>query len=116
LKINIKNPKNLIILLIGNITLKIGPFLPHPHTQRFIYYVYSVLHAYMLAGQKRALELNIDRCEPLRGCSESNSGPLEEQTVLLTSEPSLLILYMCLCVSVYAFICVHLLTVASRGL
>ena len=28
-------------------------------------------------------------CEPLRGCWELNSGPLEEQSVHLTAEPSL---------------------------
>jgi len=31
----------------------------------------------------------VDGCEPPCGCWELNSGPLEEQTVLLTSEPSL---------------------------
>ena len=30
-----------------------------------------------------------DGCEPPRGCWELNSGPLEEQLVLLTAEPSL---------------------------
>jgi hypothetical protein len=30
-----------------------------------------------------------DGCEPLSGCWELNSGPLEEQSVLLTAEPSL---------------------------
>ena len=33
--------------------------------------------------------LIIDGCEPPCGCWELNSGPLEEQPVLLTSEPSL---------------------------
>jgi hypothetical protein len=28
-------------------------------------------------------------CEPPRGCQELNSGHLEEQSVLLTAEPSL---------------------------
>jgi len=31
----------------------------------------------------------IGGCELLGGCRESNSGPLEEQPVLLTAEPSL---------------------------
>ena len=31
----------------------------------------------------------IDGCEPPCGCWELNSGPLEEQPVLLTTEPSL---------------------------
>jgi hypothetical protein len=39
--------------------------------------------------QKRASDLITDGCEPPRGCWELNSGPLEEQSVLLTSEPSL---------------------------
>jgi hypothetical protein len=30
-----------------------------------------------------------DGCEPSCGCWELNSGPLEEQSVLLTAEPSL---------------------------
>jgi hypothetical protein len=30
-----------------------------------------------------------DGCEPPYGCWELNSGPVEEQSVLLTSEPSL---------------------------
>ena len=54
----------------------------------FIYYVYSVL---VLAGQKRAPDpdLTTDGWEPPCGCWELNSGPLKEQTVLLTAEPSL---------------------------
>jgi hypothetical protein len=40
--------------------------------------------------QKRASDLITDGCEPPCGCRDLNSGPLEEQSVLLTSEPSLL--------------------------
>ncbi|XP_041508403.1 ephrin type-A receptor 10 isoform X3 [Microtus oregoni] len=36
-----------------------------------------------------APDLIIDGCEPSYGCWELNSGPLEQQSVLLTSEPSL---------------------------
>jgi len=43
----------------------------------------------MLAGQKRALDLIIDDCETPCSCWELNTGPLEEHTVILTSEPSL---------------------------
>ena len=43
----------------------------------------------MSAGQKRAPDPITDGCEPPCGCWELNSGPLEEQAVLLTSEPSL---------------------------
>jgi len=39
--------------------------------------------------QKRALDPITDGCEPPCGCWELNSGPLEEQSVLLTAEPSL---------------------------
>jgi hypothetical protein len=48
----------------------------------------SVLSKYTPACQKRASDLNSDGCEPLCGCWELNSGPLEEQPVLLTAEPS----------------------------
>ena len=41
----------------------------------------------LLADQKRAPYLVIDGCEPPCGCWELISGPLEEQSVLLTSEP-----------------------------
>ena len=39
--------------------------------------------------QRRAPDVSTDGCEPPYGCWELNSGPLEEQPVLLTSEPSL---------------------------
>ena len=55
----------------------------------FIYYVYNILSACKLAGQKRAPDLITDGCEPPCGCWELNSGRLEEQAMLLTSEPSL---------------------------
>jgi hypothetical protein len=41
------------------------------------------------AHQKRALDSITDGCEPPCGCWELNLGPLEEQLVLLTAEPSL---------------------------
>jgi hypothetical protein len=41
------------------------------------------------AGQKRAPDLIIDGYEPPYGCWELNSGPLEEQSLLSTYEPSL---------------------------
>jgi hypothetical protein len=44
---------------------------------------------YLQTHQKRALDPITDGCEPPCGCWELNSGPLEEQTVLLTAEPSL---------------------------
>jgi hypothetical protein len=39
--------------------------------------------------QRRASDSITDGCEPPCGCWELNSGPLEEQSVLLTTEPSL---------------------------
>ena len=39
--------------------------------------------------QKRASDPITDGCEPPCGCWGLNSGPLEEQSVLLTTEPSL---------------------------
>jgi len=39
--------------------------------------------------QKRASDPITDGCEPPCGCWDLNSGPLEEQPVLLTAEPSL---------------------------
>ena len=39
--------------------------------------------------QKRALDSITDGCEPPCGCWGWNSGPLEEQSVLLSTEPSL---------------------------
>ena len=39
--------------------------------------------------QKRASDPTTDGCEPPCGCWELNLGPLEEQSVLLTAEPSL---------------------------
>jgi hypothetical protein len=40
-------------------------------------------------GTTRASDPVADGCEPLCGCWELNSGPLEEQSVILTVEPSL---------------------------
>jgi hypothetical protein len=39
--------------------------------------------------QKKISDPITDGCEPPCGCWELNSGPLEEQSVLLTPEPSL---------------------------
>ena len=43
----------------------------------------------MPACQRRVPDLITDGCEPPCGCWELNSGPLEEQAALLTTEPSL---------------------------
>jgi hypothetical protein len=39
-------------------------------------------------SQKRASDFVMDGCEPPCGCWELNSGPSEEQSVFLTTEPS----------------------------
>jgi hypothetical protein len=54
---------------------------------RFIYLYVS--EDCLQTHQKRASEPITDGCEPPCGCWELNSGPLEEQPVLLTAEPSL---------------------------
>jgi hypothetical protein len=46
--------------------------------------MYEYPAAYTSTCQKRALDPLIDGCEPPCGCWELNSGPLEEQSVLLT--------------------------------
>ena len=43
----------------------------------------------MPEGQKRDPDLITDGCEPACGCWELNSGHLEEQAMLLSTEPSL---------------------------
>jgi hypothetical protein len=48
-------------------------------------YVNSVLPA----SQKKTPDPNTDGGEPPCGCWDLNSEPLEEQSVLLTTEPSL---------------------------
>ena len=45
--------------------------------------------AYMPAFQKRASDPIIDGSESLCSCWELNSGPPEEEPVLLTAEPTL---------------------------
>jgi hypothetical protein len=49
----------------------------------------GVHHSCLQTHQKRASDPITDGCEPPCGCWELNSGPLEEQSVLLTAEPSL---------------------------
>ena len=51
--------------------------------------LYNILSVCMPTGQKMAADLITDGCEPPCGCPELNSGPLEEQAMLLNTEPSL---------------------------
>ena len=48
----------------------------------------SVLSACTHTCQNSALDPIIDGCEPPCDCLDLNSGPLEEQPVLLTIEPT----------------------------
>jgi hypothetical protein len=55
----------------------------------FILFYYMWVHCSCLQTlQKRASDLVTDGCEPPCGYCDLNSGPLEEQLVLLTTEPS----------------------------
>jgi hypothetical protein len=57
--------------------------------KRFTYFMYmTTLSACIPVCQKRATELIIDDYKSPCGGWELNSGPLEEQPVLLTTEPS----------------------------
>ena len=54
--------------------------------------LFIIIHKYTVAvfrHQKRVTDLITDGCEPPCGWWDLSSGPLEEQSVLLTAEPSL---------------------------
>jgi hypothetical protein len=57
----------------------------------FVYvFVFLIIYfMYLSTHQKRASDPITDGCEPPCGCWELNSGPLEEQSVVFTAEPSL---------------------------
>jgi hypothetical protein len=60
----------------------------------FLLFIYFYLYEYPIAvfrhtPEECASDPITDGCELLYGCWELNSGPLEEQSVLLTTEPSL---------------------------
>jgi hypothetical protein len=55
----------------------------------FIYLCIGVHCSCLQTHQKGASDPITDGCEPPCGCWELNSGPLKEQPVLLTTEPSL---------------------------
>ena len=52
----------------------------------FFFKIYLLL--YISTFQKRALDLIMGGCEPPCSCWDLNSGPSEEQSVLLPAEPS----------------------------
>jgi hypothetical protein len=70
--------------------------------------MYGSIHCpYLQTHQKRALDPITDGCEPPCGWWELNSGPLEEQPVLLTTEPSLQAFNLPFHSSIYVcFLCV----------
>ena len=51
--------------------------------------MYDYTHCSLQTHQKRASDLITDGCETPCGSWELNSGPLPDQTVFLTAEPSL---------------------------
>jgi hypothetical protein len=65
-------------------------FLLNCFWKKNLFISYMWIHCHCLqTHQKRALDPIADGCEPPCGCWELNSGPLEEQSVLLTAEWSL---------------------------
>jgi hypothetical protein len=59
------------------------------NTTPFIFFIFIYVSILSLSSdnQKRASDPITDGYEPPRGCWELNSGPLEEQPVLLITEP-----------------------------
>jgi hypothetical protein len=58
----------------------------------FIYlfiYLFNICEYTVAAFRHTASDPITDGCEPPCGCWDLNSGPVEEQSVLLTAEPSL---------------------------
>ena len=56
---------------------------------RFIYYYIKVHCSCLQMHQQRVSDPITDGCKPPCGCWDLNSGPLKEQLVLLTIEPSI---------------------------
>jgi hypothetical protein len=57
--------------------------------KRFYLFIICKYTVALQTPQKRVSDLITDGCEPPCGCWDLNSGPPEEQSVLLTAEPSL---------------------------
>jgi hypothetical protein len=72
-----------------------GCFLKYISLKSFFSNVYLFIlcirahHCSLQTHQKRTSDPITDGCEPPYGCWELNSGPLEEQSMLLTTGPSL---------------------------
>ena len=54
-----------------------------------MYLLYEYTAAVFRHTRSMASDLITNGCEPTSGCRDLNSGPWEEQSVLLTTEPSL---------------------------
>jgi hypothetical protein len=54
-----------------------------------LFYLYEYTCSCLQTHQKRASDLITNGCKPPCGCWDLNSGPSEEQSVLLTTQPSL---------------------------
>jgi hypothetical protein len=59
------------------------------NTYFYFFNVYEYTVAVFRHTRRERWDPITDGCEPPCGCWELNSGPLEEQSVLLTAEPSL---------------------------
>jgi hypothetical protein len=76
-----------VVLLVGDwLPLNFFFFLK---IYLFFYLCIWVHRSCLQTQQKRASDPIMNDCEPPCGCWELNSEPLEEQSVLLTSEPCL---------------------------
>ena len=74
--------------------LNAGTLLAHIGPARSGLKIYLLLYLSTLSlssntPEEGVISLTTDGCEPPCGCWELNSGPSEEQSVLLTAEPSL---------------------------
>ena len=75
-----------VLLTIELSQLSLSLFLSlSPSQELFIICKYTVA---VFRHQRRASHLIMDDCEPPCGCWDLNSGPSEEQSVLLPAEPS----------------------------
>jgi hypothetical protein len=73
--------------------LSLVTWLPPPLFNKFLFFFFQDLfilcirvHSCLQTHQKRASDPITDGCEPPCGCWELNSGALEKQSVLLTTE------------------------------
>ena len=74
-----------ITIISHNFNMSFGTFIYLKDL--FTYYMY--VHCSCLqTHQRRASDLIMGGCEPPYGCCDLNSGPPEEESVLLTAEPS----------------------------